>query len=155
MSRKSDNFKPVKVKKATRYGLWVTATSLLLCSAPAISAETTTGPASDIAQFSRFGIALIFVLILIFSLAWLAKKFNVTSLTRNNSDQLKVIAALPVGTRERVIMVEANGQKLLLGVTADRINTLHEFPETPLPTSSGFAETLEKTVSESKAEKPE
>lgn len=118
-------------------------------SAPAISAESQIAAPSEIAQFSRFGIALIFVLILIFSLAWFARKFNLTSLTRNNTDQLKVISALPLGTRERVVMIEANGQKLLLGITAERINTLHEFPAKGSTHSDDFATTLEQTVSES------
>jgi len=45
---------------------------------------------------------------------------------------MKVVASLSVGAKERVVVVEVNGQQLLLGVTAGGINTLHTLPE-PLP----------------------
>ncbi|KAG1246504.1 hypothetical protein G6F65_020649 [Rhizopus arrhizus] len=45
---------------------------------------------------------------------------------------MKLVASLSVGAKERVVVVEVNGQQLLLGVTAGGINTLHTLPE-PLP----------------------
>ncbi|WP_333623334.1 flagellar biosynthetic protein FliO, partial [Stenotrophomonas indicatrix] len=45
---------------------------------------------------------------------------------------MKLVASLNVGAKERVVVVEVNGQQLLLGVTAGGINALHTLPE-PLP----------------------
>ncbi|MGE8212602.1 MAG: FliO/MopB family protein, partial [Stenotrophomonas sp.] len=41
-------------------------------------------------------------------------------------------ASLNIGAKERVVVVDVNGQQLLLGVTAGGISNLHQLPE-PLP----------------------
>ena len=48
------------------------------------------------------------------------------------AEGLKLVASLNVGVKERVVVVEVNGQQLLLGVSAGGISTLHVLPE-PLP----------------------
>jgi flagellar protein FliO/FliZ len=48
------------------------------------------------------------------------------------AEGLKLVASLNVGAKERVVVVEVNGQQLLLGVTGGGISTLHTLPE-PLP----------------------
>lgn len=147
MSRNTKNSGSAR-KQSGAKSLRLVAVVLAAASLPAIGAESQIAASQELAQFSRFGIALIFVIFLIFALAWFAKKFNITSLTRNNSEQLKVVAALPVGTRERVVMVEADGQKLLLGITADRINTPHTFADSTATEQSSFAKTLQDTVAQ-------
>ncbi len=42
------------------------------------------------------------------------------------------MASLNVGAKERVVVVDVNGQQLLLGITAGGISALHALPE-PLP----------------------
>jgi flagellar protein FliO/FliZ len=44
---------------------------------------------------------------------------------------LRIRGALAVGTRERVLWVEAGGKHLLVGVTPHNVRTLHEFAEPP------------------------
>lgn len=51
---------------------------------------------------------------------------------------LKVISTLSVGQRERVIVVQAGDEQLVLGVTGTQINTLHVL-KTPL-TEGGAAQ---------------
>jgi flagellar protein FliO/FliZ len=46
---------------------------------------------------------------------------------------LRIVAALPVGPRERLLLVDAGGRQLLLGVTAQQISALHSFDEPPVP----------------------
>ena len=48
------------------------------------------------------------------------------------AEGLKVVASINVGAKERVVVVDVNGQQLLLGITAGGISTLHQLPE-PLP----------------------
>ncbi len=74
--------------------------------------------------------ALLLVLLLIVGLGWLLKRLPGSSF--RPAEGMKVIASLAVGARERVVVVEVNGQQLLLGVTAGGISTLHVLPE-PLP----------------------
>jgi flagellar protein FliO/FliZ len=42
---------------------------------------------------------------------------------------MKVVAALSVGPRERVVLVDVGGQQLLLGVAPGRVNMLHRFEQ--------------------------
>jgi flagellar protein FliO/FliZ len=41
-----------------------------------------------------------------------------------NSQGIKIVTALSVGTKERVLVIEVNGQQHLLGVTSQQINHL-------------------------------
>ena len=77
-------------------------------------------------------LALLAVLALIVGLAWLLKRLPASGL--RGSEQLRVVTSLAVGQRERVVVVQAGGQQLLLGVTASSIQTLHVLPE-PLDTA--------------------
>ena len=72
---------------------------------------------------------LLLVLACIVAVAWLLKRTNRFHAAANG--KLKVIAGIPLGTRERVILVQIGEEQLLLGVTAQQINTLHKL-ETPL-----------------------
>ncbi|WP_286805528.1 MULTISPECIES: flagellar biosynthetic protein FliO [unclassified Marinimicrobium] len=71
--------------------------------------------------------SLLLIIALIFALAWLLRRFGQGAFT--NSSAMKVVATLPLGTRERLLVVEVGGQQLLLGVTAQQIRTLHVFEE--------------------------
>lgn len=72
-------------------------------------------------------LGLIFVLGVIFAAAWLMRRVGQGPFTAGN--QMKILAALPMGTRERVVLLDVGGQQLLLGITATTINTLHTFDE--------------------------
>ena len=81
---------------------------------------------------SLFGavLALLAVLALVIGLGWLLKRMPGSGF--RPAEGMKVVASLSVGAKKRVVVVEVNGQQLLLGVTAGGINTLHTLPE-PLP----------------------
>ncbi|MDN3404653.1 MAG: flagellar protein FliO/FliZ [Pseudoalteromonas tetraodonis] len=68
------------------------------------------------------------VVVLILVLAFFVKKLN-PNLT--NNDEFKVIRSLPLGSRERLMVVEIDNAQHLLGVTPHSINYLHKL-ETPL-----------------------
>src|SRR5690606_28769319 len=94
-------------------------------------------------------LALVAVVVMIFATAWLIKRF--TGLSALNNRQIKVLATLPVGARERVVLVEVGEQQLLLGVTPQQINTLHAFKEPVVipdtPATSDFAQRLQAILS--------
>ncbi len=75
--------------------------------------------------------ALLLVLGLIVGLGWLLKRMPGSGF--RPAAGLKLVASLPLGAKERVVVVEVAGQQLLLGVTAGGINALHTL-DTPLPT---------------------
>ena len=78
-------------------------------------------------------LSLLVVLALIFVLAALFKKLNIN--TSGNS-AIKIVATQPLGTRERIVVIEVNGEQHLLGVTQNNVNHLLKL-EQPLPNRSG------------------
>lgn len=95
-------------------------------------------PAAKVGQHaaaapSMFGavLALLVVLALIIGLGWLLKRMPGSGF--RPAEGMRVVASLNVGAKERVVVIEVNGEQLLLGVTAGGISTLHHLPE-PLPT---------------------
>ncbi|WP_404399888.1 flagellar biosynthetic protein FliO [Idiomarina seosinensis] len=72
-------------------------------------------------------LALIVVLAVIIGLAAVVKRFN---LKLQANPDMKVISAMSLGTKERLIIVDVAGTKLLLGVTSERIECLRELPDT-------------------------
>nr|WP_272873588.1 flagellar biosynthetic protein FliO [Aliamphritea spongicola] len=71
-------------------------------------------------------LGLIVVIGLIFTLAWLLRRYS--NLPGQNK-RLQVIAALPLTAREKVVLVQAGEQQLLLGVAPGRVNLLASYDE--------------------------
>jgi flagellar protein FliO/FliZ len=42
---------------------------------------------------------------------------------------LRIVAAISVGPRERVVLIELAGEQMLLGVAPGQVNLLHRFEE--------------------------
>jgi flagellar protein FliO/FliZ len=88
--------------------------------------------------------ALVFVLGLIFALAWLAKRMP--GVAGGSNRALRVVASLSLGPREKVVVVDVGGRQLLLGVGAGGTRTLHTLdaplPEAERPATPPFAQLL-------------
>jgi flagellar protein FliO/FliZ len=78
-------------------------------------------------------LSLLMVLALIIISALVLKRFN---LTQQNSNQLKVIANLSLGAKERIVVVQIGEQQLVLGVCPQQISLLKDL-ETPLDIQVG------------------
>ncbi|WP_113908310.1 flagellar biosynthetic protein FliO [Aliidiomarina celeris] len=93
-----------------------------------MNSETTAGAGligwGDIASMI-FMLAI--VLALIFILAWLARRFNITSALPARQG-IKVVASHSLGTKEKLVVVEVANEQLLLGVTAHNIRLLKTLP---------------------------
>ncbi|WP_369932691.1 flagellar biosynthetic protein FliO [Xanthomonas tesorieronis] len=74
--------------------------------------------------------ALLLVLGLILGMAWVLKRLPGSGF--RPAEGLRVVASLAVGAKERVVVLEVNGEQLLLGVSPGGVRTLHRLPE-PLP----------------------
>lgn len=90
------------------------------------------------------------VLVLIFGCAWLVRRM--TGLQAAGNGAIKIVSVLPVGTRERIALVEVGGKQLLVGVTANQITTLHSFDEPvvdapQVKNNSEFAQKLHQLMS--------
>lgn len=104
----------------------------LLLAAPlsAWSAETVTRPSGAAALLQTL-VGLGVVIGLILTLAWVSRRLSGGNL--GNASFMKILAVQPLGTREKIILVDVAGRQMMLGVTPGRIVTLHVFDEPVLP----------------------
>jgi flagellar protein FliO/FliZ len=102
-------------------------------------------PATGIGAGSIAGllVSLLLVIGIILLAAWMLRRLP--GVGQAGSGLLRVRASLSLGMKERLVLVEAAGETLLLGVTAGGIRCLHRYPE-PLPPAAaaegGFAKLL-------------
>lgn len=109
--------------------------AVLLLFTPALQAATEETPrvlgsatqASLSAQVLQLGLGLVLVVGLIFLLAFLLRRMG--PMAGIGSQQIRIISSLPLGTRDRLLLVDVAGTQMLLGASAGRINTLHVFAE--------------------------
>ncbi|MFK8258333.1 flagellar biosynthetic protein FliO [Erwinia sp. AnSW2-5] len=79
------------------------------------------------------------IIILILACAWVAKRFGFAS-RRSGSQTLNISASCSLGQRERVVIVDVDDARLVLGVTAQQITHLHTLPAKPQPETTDAAE---------------
>jgi flagellar protein FliO/FliZ len=87
-------------------------------------------------------LSLLMVLVLIFICALILKRFN---LVQQGVSELKMVASLPLGSKERVVVVQVGEQQFMLGVTSQQINLIETLPE-PLLTKPKGSGDLPKSV---------
>jgi len=103
-------------------------------------------------QLIQVTLSLIAVLAVIYAVAWLIK--------RNRGVQglsglpMKTLAVLPMGVKEKIVLIEVGGKQILLGMTAHNINALATFDEPVLVIkekhTKGFADRLKEIMSQVK-----
>jgi len=71
----------------------------------------------------KLTLALVFILLLIFGLAWMMKKMQLTQHSQNGL--IKIVSAISVGQRDRIALIQVGDEQVLLGLTPGRIDKLH------------------------------
>ncbi|CAK2545188.1 flagellar protein FliO/FliZ [Vibrio crassostreae] len=99
--------------KLLRGGLGV---GLLIVPSIAFAA---TPPSLDLA--TTFG-SLIFVIAFILFIAWLLKRMQVPAMS--NQQGLAIVRQIPVGTKERIAIVQAGDEQFLVGITTHSIQLI-------------------------------
>jgi len=79
---------------------------------------------------------LMVIIALILALAWAARRFS--TLSAFGGQGMKVISALPVGNRERVVLVQVGDKQMLLGVAPGNVSMLHAFDQPVLNAAPGL-----------------
>jgi flagellar protein FliO/FliZ len=123
-------------------------TTSSVVSSPANTSKPIASPqkVSSASQLANLMGGLALIVVLIYGLSWFVKRFTQGGFMQNPS--MKIVSAMPLGTRERLMLVDVGGKQLLLGVTATQINTLHVFDEPvvpaekPQPVTSDFSQKL-------------
>lgn len=77
----------------------------------------------------KMALSLAIVVAIVLTLGWAFKKLT---LRLPGSRHIKIISTMPLGPKERLLVVEMQGKQRVLGVTAHSINLLFEL-ENPLP----------------------
>ena len=89
-----------------------------------------TAPAAHAGALSGLGevtLALALVLAAVFALAWALKR--VRGFGARAGGSLDVLAQVPLGQKERAVLLKVGATQILLGVAPGRVNTLYVLPE--------------------------
>ncbi|MCF5894515.1 flagellar biosynthetic protein FliO [Aeromonas veronii] len=97
---------------------------LLLLPVPAF-AET--AASAKVPSLSSWLLSSLMVIGLILVLGFLLKKSKLA--TAMGGGQMRVIASLPVGYKEKLLVVKVGEQQLLVGVTPQQVNFLYRLEE--------------------------
>lgn len=86
--------------------------------------------------------SLLMVLVLIIAGAWVLKKFNVVN---RSVSGMKVISSLPIGHKEKLIVVQVGEEQLLLGVSAHQVNLIKKLDE-PIEIKDSIAPEFSQSI---------
>lgn len=112
-----------------------------LCAAAAIAAAPAAAFGSDAAAgyqgsqvislggLLQMATGLVLVLMLILAVAWFAKRFG--RFQGVTTDRLRLMGGVHLGNRERILLVQAEDVRLVVGVSPGCIRTLHVLPAEP------------------------
>jgi len=96
------------------------------------STQSITNPTSVLSIF----LSLLLVVAIIFSLGYIMRRFNVT---HASNGQMKVVASMMAGAKERIMVIEVGDEQHLIGVTSQSISHLSKL-DTPLEVRARTAE---------------
>ena len=128
------------------------ASSLALSSSAVNDSTTMTlvdkGPeTSNIAALSSMMGGLIVVIAIIFVLAYIVRRLN---LVQSNQGVIKTIAMTSLGQKEKLVLVEVEGQQYLLGVTSQQINLIEKLDSSVEIETNTFASRLKQAKEQTK-----
>jgi len=84
---------------------------------------------TGVTSLGQVTLSLAIVLGAIFAVAWLARRMR--AIGRRPGALIDVLAETALGPKERVVLLQVGGKHIVVGVTANSINTLHVL-ETPV-----------------------
>lgn len=81
----------------------------------------------SLGNLTEVTLGLLAVLVVIFLVAWLVKRFG--SFNTTVGGNLRVVGGVSVGQRERVLLVQVGDKQMLIGVAPGRVSMLHVLDE--------------------------
>lgn len=110
---------------------------ILFSFSPLVLAQASTNGQGPDIDWVQWAISSGLVIGSIFILGWLLRRLRSANLLGGHR-QLKVVATLNVGQKERVLVVQVGAQQYLLGVTGQQISCLDKLTQ-PLATNTTAA----------------
>jgi flagellar protein FliO/FliZ len=114
----------LSAKAATAVALGAAATGIPEAGSPA-------GEVASVGSLAQAAAALVFVVLVILAVGWVLRRLP--AMAQRGSGGLKVIGGVALGTKERVLLLQAGETQLLIGLTPGQLRTLHVF-EKPVVT---------------------
>ncbi|MDB2705165.1 flagellar biosynthetic protein FliO [Pseudomonadota bacterium] len=139
------------IKKFANFSafLYLSLSAQILLAAEQSAGKVLSNPPVGASALFETMLGLILVLSLIVFLAWLLRRTGRFQMTANG--EMKIIASIALGPRERAVLLQVGEQQLLVGVTAQQINILHVLEKNVTSDknediSAGFANKLNKMM---------
>ena len=102
-------------------------TLALFFSAPLLAEQSSPSiPAVDpvsTGYLMKLTAGLVIIILLIFGLAWLMKKLQLTQHSQNGL--IKIVSAISVGHRDRIALIQVGDEQILVGLTPGNMQKLH------------------------------
>ena len=95
-----------------------------LALSPSLCVAGTSAPVAA-AQAVQVVVGLCVVLGMIVAAAWVARRLQ--AIRPQGSGHIRIIEGMALGTRDKLLLVEVDGRRVLLGLSPGRIATLHSF----------------------------
>jgi len=119
------------------------AMTLALVSLPAMAADSV-GTAATTPSGLQALLGFAVVLALMAAAAWLLRRFGMPRMTGNTP--VRIVGGVSVGARERVLVVEAGDQWIVLGVAPGRVNALMTMPRQEPPVRADGASEVKRLL---------
>ena len=108
-------------------------------AAPQSIGQPATSGTGGLAQVT---LALLLVLVAVFAVAWIVKRMR--GFGNRVGDAIDIIADIPLGQKERAVLLKVGPTQILVGVAPGRVNTLHVLAE-PLDLTRAAARSNDNT----------
>ncbi len=92
------------------------------------AATSNPGPLVDLPNVA---FSLLVVLATLFALAWFARRLRV--IRAGNGPRIEILSETPLGPKERAVLLQVEGQRVLVGVGAGQVSALHVLPAAAAP----------------------
>jgi len=94
-------------------------------------------------EWMSFGLSFILVLLTIGALYFLFHRFVLGAMPMKIERRMKVVETLAVGPRQKIVLMRVAGREVVIGITAQQMNTLVEWPlEIDAPVAKAVMEPL-------------
>lgn len=119
----------------TLLSLFYPIISAAVAEAEETAAINLQSPLHGMALIETLG-GLVLILILIFGLGWLLRRFG--RLPMKGNAMISIIGGVSLGPRERAVLLQVEDTRLLVGVAPGRVQTLHLFDNRPVKPATAF-----------------